>query len=404
MTRNAEIVILGNGGAACHAAMALRQEGYAGALRMISDCNEAAFNPMLGPYYVKGRIGWEACFPFGRDFYDRYDIQCHFGSPVVSLDAVDRTVRCEDGATFRYHRCLTATGAAPSIPPVPGLSESSRALAIRTSASILKLKDAMAGAGNLVVLGASLVGLKLAEIMSARRAQVLLVDVTDQVMPRGAHPIAAAYLQQYLELHGVSVRLGCSLEGLEDEGDRVCCFFPESITEKADFIAVCTGIRPNIGFIDRSQVATDAAILIDRHSRTSAQGLYAAGDCAQGFNPLSHTREWLGTWPNACYQGRAAGRHMAGKPCAYPGNPPQHISPFFDWTYVQIGDAFRKGEGIHVETSGNPFNGAFRLLVYQGDLLIGANLINDTGAIGEIKRSILTHGAGQYERTYGNPA
>jgi NADPH-dependent 2,4-dienoyl-CoA reductase/sulfur reductase-like enzyme len=389
MTSYAEIIILGNGGAACHAAMALRETDYTGAIHMISDRNEAAFNPMLGPYYLKGRIGWEACFPFGLDFYKRYDIQCHFGSPVIALDAVNRTVRCGDGTTFRYRRCLTATGAAPSIPPIPGLSESSRALAIRSSASILRLKEAMAGAGKLVVLGASLVGLKLAEIMSSRRAQVLLVDVTDQVMPRGAHPIAAAYLQQYLEQHGVSVRLGCSLAGLEDEGDRVCCFFPESITEKADFIAVCTGIRPNVGFIDRSQVAMDAAILIDRHSRTSAEGLYAAGDCAQGINPLSNTREWLGTWANACYQGRAAGRHMAARPCAYPGSPPQHVSPFFDWTYAQIGDACRPGAGIRVETCGNPFKGAFRLLMYQDDILIGANLINDTGDIGAIKRSIL---------------
>jgi NADPH-dependent 2,4-dienoyl-CoA reductase/sulfur reductase-like enzyme len=173
------------------------------------------------------------------------------------------------------------------------------------------------------------------------------------------------------------VRLGCSLEGLEEERGRVCCFFPQSITERADFVAVCTAIRPNIAFIDRDQVATDAAILIDAHSRTSAEGLYAAGDCAQGINPLSHVHEWLGTWANACYQGRAAGRHMAGNPSAYPGNPRRHVSPFYDWTYVQIGDACRQGKRIRVETSGTPFKGGFRLLVYEGDRLIGANLIND---------------------------
>jgi NAD(P)H-nitrite reductase large subunit len=195
MKKEAPIVILGNGGAACHAVMAVRGAGYAGAVHMISDRKEAAFNPMLGPYYLKGRIGWEQCFPFGRDFYGRYDIECHFGSPVEFLDAANRTVRCVDGSTWAYQRCLAATGATPSIPPVPGLRESSRAFAVRSSASILRLKDAIAGAGELVVLGASLVGLKLAEIMSAQQAEVLLVDVTDQVMPGGAHPITAAYLQ-----------------------------------------------------------------------------------------------------------------------------------------------------------------------------------------------------------------
>jgi 3-phenylpropionate/trans-cinnamate dioxygenase ferredoxin reductase subunit len=388
MSKHSPIVILGNGGAACHAAIALREAGYTGDLQMISDEQEAAFNPMLGPYYLKNRISWEHCYPFRPDFYRRYKIKCSFGSPVQSLDTKYCTIQCEDGSTYSYDRCIVATGAAPTVPPVPGLRESSKALAIRSSASIQKMKAAMTNANRLVVLGASLIGLKLAEIMRRKRAEVLLIDVTDQVMPRGAHPVTASYLQQYMEHQGISVRLGCSLEGLEDEGDSVCCFFPGNILERTDFIAVCTGIHPNIAFVNRQEVAVDQAILIDAYSRTSARGLYAAGDCAQGINLLSGKHEWLGTWANACYQGRAAGMHMAGKAAAYRGGIPQHVSPIFDWIYVQIGDACRQGENIRVETHGDPFNGPFRLLVYEGNFLVGANLINDLQSLGELKKTI----------------
>jgi NADPH-dependent 2,4-dienoyl-CoA reductase/sulfur reductase-like enzyme len=216
-----------------------------------------------------------------------------------------------------------------------------------------------------------------------------LVDVTDQVMPRGAHPVTAAFLQRYFEQMGMTILLGCAMQGLADEGEKVCCFFPESLMERADFIAVCTGIRPNIDFVERKQVDTDAAILIDEASRTSVEGLYAAGDCAQGINPLTGRAEWLGTWGNACYQGRTAGLRLAGKPAVFYGSPPQHISPFFDWTYAQIGDVCRQGDNVRVETSGDPFDGAFRLLVYEDDRLVGANLINDPGGIAPIKRAVL---------------
>ena len=46
----------------------------------------AAFNPMLSPYYLKGDIPWDRCFPFGPDFYRDHDITCPFAAPVESLD------------------------------------------------------------------------------------------------------------------------------------------------------------------------------------------------------------------------------------------------------------------------------------------------------------------------------
>ena len=400
MPHKTDTIILGNGGAACHAAMAARNAGFRGSIHMISDVDEAAFNPMLGPYYLKGKIPWENCFPFGIEFYKQHDITCHFGSPVEELDAANHLIHCRDGKKFPYDQCLIATGADPSFPFIPGLAECSRAYPVRNSKSIRELEKAMSGAEKLVILGASLVGIKLAEIMRIRNpnAEILLVDVTDQVMPGGAHPASADYLRKYFEQHGINIMLGCSMEGLEDDGNAICCFFPESLMQKADFVAVCTGIRPNISFVDKEQVEIDKAILIDKESRTSCEGLYAAGDCAQGINPLSGKREWLGTWGNACYQGRVAGMRMAGKSQTFPGNPPQHVSPFFNWIYVQIGDACRKGEGITYETSGNPFEGAYRLLVYENNALIGANLINDPNSIAPIKKAILQRSSAPFEQ------
>lgn len=372
------IVILGNGGAACHAVQAAREAGFGGEIHMLSDTREPAFNPMLAPYYLKGLMDWERCYPFGADFYRRHEVTCHFGSPVVELDAVVRTVRTEDGHQLRYDRCLVATGANAALPPVPGLSESPFAYPLRTSESTRNLESVMASAKKAVILGASLVGIKIAEIMSKQKARIVVVDVAEQVMPHGAHRLTAGFLQRYFEQHGVEFMLGCAMQGLSESDAGVCCFFPQSIVEDADFIGVCTGIRSNLHFVDRQQVDIDLGILIDTCCRSNVPGLYAAGDCAQGINPMTAKQEWQGTWVNACCQGRTAGLNMAGQIAHFQGIIPQHVSPFFDWVFVQIGNVHIEGRNVRMETLGNPFegDGKFKLLVYDGDVLVGANLIN----------------------------
>lgn len=387
--RKGSFVILGNGGSAIFAARAARVAGYGGEIHMVSDADAPAFNPMLSPYYFKGKIPWEGCFPFEAGFYRDHDITCHFGASVESLDALNQKVTLTDGQVLCYDRCLIATGAGPVIPPVPGLRGSPRALPLRTAPSAQKIEEAMHDASRAVVLGASLVGMEMAEILVKRGIEVVLLDVVDQVLPRGTHPVVAAILRRYLEGHGVDVRLGCTMDGMEGAKKGVVCHFKDDVIEEADFVIVCTGVRPNLGFVDRNQVKVELAILTDERMRTSVKNLYAAGDVCQGLNLVSGKHDWLGTWGSACYQGRTAGRHMAGKEAIYQGTLPENISPFFDWNYAQLGDIQPKGGNIRHIALGDPEQGGYCLLAFQDEILTGANLINCTSHTGKLRRAII---------------
>lgn len=386
---NGRFVILGNGGAAIFAARAARTAGHRGEIHLISDTDTPAFNPMLSPYYLKGLIPWEGCFPFGADFYRDHDITCHFGVPIVSLDAVNQLVTLDDGRTLPYDRCLIATGAAPVIPPVPGLGESSRALPLRTAASARRLEEAIHTARSAVVLGASFVGIKMAEILVKKGIRVILLDVVDQLLPRGTHPLVAALLKRRIEGHGVDVRLGCTMVGMEGAKEGVLCHFSGDVIEEADIVLVCTGVRPNLGFVRRDQVGVGLAVLTDERMRTSAENLYAAGDAGEGRNLVSGRHEWLGTWGGACYQGRTAGRDMAGKEAVYPGALPENISPLFEWHYAQLGDIQPQGGDTRHIAFGDPEQGGHCLLAFQNGILTGANLINCTRYAGRLRSAIL---------------
>jgi NADPH-dependent 2,4-dienoyl-CoA reductase/sulfur reductase-like enzyme len=383
------LVILGNGGAAVSAARAARLSGYEGEIRMVSDTADASFNPMLGPYYLKGHIPWEGCFPFGSGFYREYDITCSFGASVELLNPVNQEVTLAGGKRLSYDRCLIATGASPGIPPISGLKNSSRTFVLRTAASVKSLEKVMSASRKAVVLGASFVGLKVAEILKKRGIGVVLLDVVDQLLPRGAHPEVAALLKTYLENRGVDVRLDCTMEGMEGAREGVVCRFSDSIIEEADFVVVCTGVRPNTGFVSPEQVDMDQAILVDVQMRTSAPNLYAAGDASRGRNLLSGNSEWFGTWQNACYQGRTAGHNMAGGDAAYYGSLQENISPFFEWIYAQVGDVLGKGPDSRHITFGNPGDRGYGLLAFENDVLVGTNLINCTELAGLLRRAII---------------
>lgn len=117
------MVIIGNGAAAIHAIMALRESGCDETIHLYSDTTWPPYNPMLTTYFIAGKIPLENCFPFGTGlaFYQRYGVYAHLGSPVVEVDAARQEIRTGNGVRQRYSRCLVASGASPYLPPVCGV-------------------------------------------------------------------------------------------------------------------------------------------------------------------------------------------------------------------------------------------------------------------------------------------
>ena len=383
------LLIIGNGGAAIHAVMAARSSGHSGPIHMVSDTPGLAFNPMLSPYYLADEISFEQCFPFGKEFYNRFDVTCHFGSPVEILDPVEREVRLSGGMKLVYDRCLIATGASPFLPSVSGLRTSRYIFTLRTAEETILFHEALSKAKNALILGASLVGVKMAEIFARRGIKVTLVDIADQILPHAAHPECAALLEAHLTSVGIELRLGWTLEKVEDHGEGVYCHFQGKQPIKADLCLVSIGVRPNLEFLHGTDVDIDQGILVDHQMRSNLDDLYAAGDVSQGRNLISGKKEIIGLWGNACYQGRTAGMNMAGQTASYPGTIPGHISTLFGWTFVHLGDLYPEGNDVTILSNRDLSGGPYRLLAFDNGVLVGVNLINGIESAGRLKKALI---------------
>jgi NADPH-dependent 2,4-dienoyl-CoA reductase/sulfur reductase-like enzyme len=449
------LAIIGNGAAAAEAVLALRAHGYEGEIHLFADNEHAPYNPMLGPHLVAGTVPLAQVFPFGdeRGFYQANRVSAHLGNPVARLDAVEQTVATANGSVHVYDRCLIASGARPSVPPVPGLREalarpqseadastSAEALvgtrrvftlqSLEDALSLKKAVDALRrdivderpynGRGGstdgeparVAVIGASFAGVKIASVLHERGLKVCLVERESSILPLSAHPECARLMETHLLEEGYELRLGAALAGIEtgDSGVRLdfgalpgaadpggtggtAC--EESASqEDVDLVVVCTGSRPSLSFLIPGQVDVGVGILVDEHLRSSIPTLYAAGDVAQGKNLLSGRHEIIALWANARYQGRAAGRGLAGAPSAYRGSVPHNITHVGHMLFASIG-CLKDYDEIETSSEGD----GFRLRVWQEGRLAGVNLLNCCLSAGATKQALLKAASGAATET-----
>ena len=380
------MVIVGNGCAAAECTMALRKSGYRNTIHLVTDSTWPVANPMLTTYYAAGKIPFDRLFPYGasQEFYRIYDVEVHAGSPVVTLDAERRVVVNKSGLELTYDKCLIATGASPFVPPMPGI-DSDRVFTIRTVNDAIWLKEAMnRKPRKALVVGASMVGLKLVELFHDAGMEVCLADLAQHMFPLAAHPDCARVIEDRLEQKGIKLRFGTSIDRVEDTGSGIRAHFKGSAeSEDADLLAMCTGVKANTGFVDREHVSVSRGILVDARMRTSVPGLYAAGDVTEGDFFL-RKGQILGLWAIARLQGRTAGTNMAGGDESFRGDIPHNISHFMGMDFVSIGDVHNE------DKSEQTYDGKrFIQLFWKDGLLVGVNLLDRYTESGVIKNALI---------------
>jgi len=383
-------VIIGNGGAAmeCIAAMRAGVPKYGGVnsgrvhnvgslnscgepdgcgpdgeIHLLSDSLFPAINPTLLTYFIAGKIGLEDIFPFNRDFYDKHDVKLHTGAKVIKLDASGKTVENDAGFAISYDNCVICSGASPGI---PGVYQDKDIYTIRSVRDAIALKKQIEKGKKALVAGASMTGLKVVEALVGQGVETSLTDIQPHVFPLAACPECAGMIQRELEKQGVRLYLGTNDHDISGY----------------DIVVVCAGIQPNIEFIDKTQVDTDKAVLVDRYMRTNCDGLYAAGDCAQlrdrGPQPGA-----VGLWSNARYMGRTAGRNVFGENEAYYETVRHNITRFFGIDFASIGDI---SQGDDIFETGS--SGKYCRIAWKDGRPVGINLLNMPEISGILKSRV----------------
>jgi NADPH-dependent 2,4-dienoyl-CoA reductase/sulfur reductase-like enzyme/nitrite reductase/ring-hydroxylating ferredoxin subunit len=302
------IIIIGGGAAGLAAADMLRREGYSGPLTMISADNAPPCDrPNLSKDFLAGTAPEEWIPLRPPEWYSERNIDLVLNSRATSLDTKQKKITTEDGKTYEYGALLLATGADPVELPLEGVTPS-QILYLRSFADSKAIVAKATSAKQVVVVGASFIGLEVAASLRARGIVVHVVASDLVPMERTLGSRVGAFVRSLHESHGVVFHLGETVRHVD--GDKVTLTGGQTI--EADFIVLGVGVRPSISLAEQAGLKMDRGIAVDEYLETSAAGVFAAGDAARWPYPLTRERIRVEHWVVAERQGQTAAKNMLG--------------------------------------------------------------------------------------------
>jgi len=387
---HAHYLIVGASHAALSALHAIRLHDSEGDVTLLTRDESLPYSPTVLPYVVSGRSDPGRVFLKDDAYFAEHKVNYRRGAKVQKVNAGDSAVELADGRRIGFDKLLLATGAAPMLPPIPGLA-GLKFHVLRTLADALALRAALPRIKRAVVLGGGLIGMHAAENLAKGGVEVSVVEMQPHVLAGYFDAEASAMIEQVFSAKGVRLCLGASVAAFAPRGEGCRATLADGTELDADLLLVATGVAPVTDFLSGSGIATERGVLVDEHMRTNVANIWAAGDVAQARGFYSSERIINGILPDAVDQGRIAGMAMAGDPAAkdYAGGVPLNTYSFFGQHAVSVGvhEGALAPSGVEVKKQVDAErNHYLKIVLKDGRLagIFGVNAAFDPGIMWEL--------------------
>ena len=325
------VTVVGGGLAAASAVDELRSNGHDGSIDVF--CAEPHLpyeRPPLSKSVLLGESEEESVFVHDRAWYDDRDVTLHLGTTVTGIDRTRQAVTA-DGLSVDFDRLVLATGASPRRLAMADQS-GARVLYLRTLEDNRRLREAFGSAGRIVIIGGGWIGLEVAAAARTAGLEVTVVEMQDLPLRGVLGPeVARVFADLHLE-HGVDLRLGVGVDGIDADGDGAAeVRLSDGTTLPADLVVVGIGVQPEVGLARAAGLAVEDGVLVDGRLRTSDPNVFAVGDIAGHDHPVLRRRIRVEHWDNAIHQARAAARVILG------GDAPYERLPYFFTDQYDLG-------------------------------------------------------------------
>ena len=193
-----------------------------------------------------------------------------------------------------------------------------------------------------------------------------------------------ALIKRWCETKGVRVLTGSRVVHIDHDASGLHARLESGETLDVDVIISATGVRPKIGFLAGSGIATETGILVDNHMQTNVANVFAAGDCTEAVEFATGKRIINAIQLNAADQARTAALNMAGRVTRSQGAMALNVLDTFGLISASFGQWQGVDGGDHTELSDETTFKYLRL-VFEDDVLIGATSLKLTEHVGVIR-------------------
>ena len=309
------------------------------------------------PYYISGVIGerddlisrtpgkfaLEGIRILKNRRIENIDVQNH----VIS----GRKVGSGEIFTDRYDRLVIATGAYSIRPKIEGI-DLANVFYLRSifDADALSEKIRSENIHNIVIAGGGYIGLEMAESLVHLKKNVTIVELAPQILTLFDEDFAGI-LRQYLEKKGVRIFTSEGIQALSGKEGKVTHVQTMARKIEADVVLMSLGIRPQVELAKKAglRMGETGAIWVNDRMETSAEGIYAAGDCVETTHLITGKKVWIPLGSTANKQGRVIGANVCGGTAIFSGVMGTTVFKTFDFNVAKTGLSMREAEeeGLH---------------------------------------------------------
>jgi NADPH-dependent 2,4-dienoyl-CoA reductase/sulfur reductase-like enzyme len=201
------------------------------------------------PYYLGGEIKERdklLVAPAER-LRSRFRLDVRVRTQVEAIDRKAKKARARDLTTGReyeesYDKLILAPGAAPLRPPIPGI-DLPGVFTLRNLQDTDRIKQALDGVRQAVIVGAGFIGLELAENFVRRGMMTTVIELQDQILPPFDKEMTTP-LAQHLQEKDVNLLLGDSAEAFESSAEGLTVRLKSGRSLTAQLVILGVGVRP----------------------------------------------------------------------------------------------------------------------------------------------------------------
>jgi NADH oxidase (H2O2-forming) len=312
------IVVVGGGAAGIGAAGSARQVDPDARITVYTEYEDAAYSP-CGIPYVHGREipDFQSLFLQGKEVYQQAGIDIHYETRVTGLDLGQRQVHVDGEGVVPFDRLVVASGFDYADPAIPG-TDLEGLYYVKNIRRAIEWDRVLDDVRVAVVLDASPLGLEMVTALAHRGIETHLVDAHPWPLAEVADPdIMQPVEESWAEL-GVKTHLNTRVEALVGDG-KVRAVRTSEGELPASVVVVCTHKQPNNGLARGAglEIGSTGGIVVDERMATSADGVFAAGDCVELPHGVTNIPVQGLSGSHAYAQGKVAGANAAGGARAY---------------------------------------------------------------------------------------
>jgi 3-phenylpropionate/trans-cinnamate dioxygenase ferredoxin reductase subunit len=384
--REVDFLLIGGGMASAHCAAELRRRGAEGSILLVGREPEPPYErPPVTKDYLRGEAERKDAYVQEPSWYEENGVELLTGRNVLSLDAEARTAKIQGGEEVAFGQALLGTGAMVNILRIEG-AENEGIHYVRAFGNADAIRADAATASNVVLIGGSYIGCEAAASLTAQGKKCTIIAIEDVALSRTFGEQAGRWFQERLEEHGVEFHGGETLSAFEGDG-RVRAVVTESgLTVECDTVVVGAGVRPDAMLAQRAGIEVgDGGIVCDSKLRTSAEGIYAAGDCCSYESVVHGRRIHVEHWDVAMQQGQHAAGNMLGADADYEVVP-YFFSDLADWASLEyVGPAYEWDQEVW---RGSVEEGEFSVWYLQDGRVAGCLSVDRSEELAEARQMI----------------